>query len=636
MNVRSLFAMMLLDALYISTATNPCRADESPSQPLERSVTVLDSSGGIHALQPKSSEAARVFVFFTGDCPIAQSYMPTLNRFALGWNAPPSKTATELATTGKVTLTAIWADATTRPADVAKFCKDYDLKFPVMLDRDGELGRRFRPTHVPEAFVLDSEGRVVYRGRIDDTYPDLGQRRQHPTTNDLADAVAALLAGKPIAQARTEPVGCVYESLPDDATGKSKVTYTRDIAPILFANCVVCHRPGEVAPFGLLTYQDAAKRARQITRVVGRRIMPPWMPAQSHGEFENQRTLTDRQIALLKTWADSGRAEGDAADLPTLPQFSTGWRLGKPDMVLEMPGEFEIHADGPDIFQNFVIPIDIPTDKLVAAADFIPGNPKVVHHSLLYLDATHIARKLDAATPELGYPSFGGPGFQPTGSIGGWSPGKMPRRLPDGLGRYLRKGSDLVMQIHYHPDGKRETDRSKVGVYFVDKPKGAAGAVWASAFNHDIKPGDNDYHVTASYTLIGDVRLLSIVPHMHLLGQSIRATAVLPDGTRRELIDVPHWNYNWQDEYFLAQPLKLPKGTRLEVEAVYDNSTDNPLNPSNPPKEVFWGEGTTDEMLYCFFLVSADNPHELGSIVRDALMHEIIGKTTALKRHPAP
>ena len=309
MNVRSLFAMMLLDALYISTATNPCRADESPSQPLERSVTVLDSSGGIHALQPKSSEAARVFVFFTGDCPIAQSYMPTLNRFALGWNAPPSKTATELATTGKVTLTAIWADATTRPADVAKFCKDYDLKFPVMLDRDGELGRRFRPTHVPEAFVLDSEGRVVYRGRIDDTYPDLGQRRQHPTTNDLADAVAALLAGKPIAQARTEPVGCVYESLPDDATGKSKVTYTRDIAPILFANCVVCHRPGEVAPFGLLTYQDAAKRARQITRVVGRRIMPPWMPAQSHGEFENQRTLTDRQIALLKTWADSGRAK---------------------------------------------------------------------------------------------------------------------------------------------------------------------------------------------------------------------------------------------------------------------------------------------------------------------------------------
>ena len=578
----------------------------------------------IHALQPKSAEAARVFVFFTGECPISKTYMPTLNRLAEKWKGSADQVA----------LCGVWADATTRPADVAKFCKDFELAFPVLLDRDGELGRRFKPAQVPEAFVLDSDGHVAYRGRIDDSYPDLGQRRQQPTTNDLADAVEALVKGKPIAQAETTAVGCVYETLPDSAAAGAKVTYTRDIAPILLANCAVCHREGEVAPFSLLSYEDAAKRAKQIARVVDRRLMPPWMPAQSHGEFENQRTLTDREIALLKTWADSGRAEGDPADMPTAPQFSTGWRLGKPDLVLEMPGDFTIPADGPDIFQNFVIPVELPTDKLVAAADFIPGNPKVVHHSLLYLDATHIARKLDAATPELGYPSFGGPGFQPTGSIGGWSPGKTPRRLPDGLGRFFRKGSDLVMQVHYHPDGKRETDRSKVGVYFVDKPKAAAGAVWASAFSHDIQPGEKNYHVTASYTLTGDVRLLSVIPHMHLLGRSIKTTAVLPDNSTIELIDVPHWNYNWQDEYFLSHPLKLPKGTRLEVEGVYDNSSDNPLNPSNPPKEVFWGEGTTDEMLYCFFLVSAENPKELGSIQRDALMHEIIGKSTALKKRP--
>jgi hypothetical protein len=619
-------AMALIVASCGLPASDICRADDAPLQPLERSVTVLDAAGGIHALQPKSSEAARVFVFISGECPISKSYMPALNRLVDNWKQTP----------GKATLRAIWADATTRPADVAKFSKDYELRFPVLLDRDGGLSRRFKPTHVPEAFVLDADGRMAYRGRIDDTYPDLGQRRQQPTKNDLADAVAALIEGKPIARPRTDPVGCVYETMPEGAASNLKVTYTRDIAPILFANCVVCHRQGEVAPFELLLYQDAAKRAKQIARVVDRRLMPPWMPAQSHGEFENQRTLTEREIAVFKAWADAGRAEGELGDLPPTPQFTTGWRLGKPDMILEMPGEFEIHAGGPDIFQNFVIRIDIPTDKLVAAADFIPGNPKVVHHSLLYLDATHIARKLDAATPELGYPSFGGPGFQPTGSIGGWSPGKMPRRLPDGLGRYVRKGSDLVMQIHYHPDGRPETDRSKVGVYFVDKPKGAAGAVWASAFSHDIPPGEKDYHVTASYTLTGDVRLLSIVPHMHLLGRSIRAVAVLPDGTQRELINVPHWNYNWQDEYFLAQPIKLPKGTRLDVEAVYDNSAENPLNPSNPPKEVTWGEGTTDEMLYCFFLVSAEKPGELGSIVRDALMHEIIGKSTVLKRHPAP
>ena len=619
--VKFFVALMALN----SAAATVARSDEAKSQPLEKCVKALDAGGGIHSLQPKTSEAARVFVFFTGECPIAKSYMPTLNRLVDAWQQAPSKTS----------LYGVWADATSKPMELAKFAKDFDLHFPVLLDRDGDLARRFKPTHVPEAFVVDADGGVVYRGRIDDTYPDLGQRRQAPTTNDLADAVAAIVQGKPIAHARTEPVGCVFETLPEGKTGNSQVTYTRDIAPILFANCTVCHRAGEVAPLFLLTYQDAAKRAKQLARVVDRRLMPPWMPAESRGEFDNQRTLTDREIATIKTWAESDRPEGDPADLPVSPQFATGWRLGKPDMVLEMPSDFEIHADGPDIFQNFVIPIDIPADKLVAAADFIAGNHKVVHHSLFYLDSTHIARKLDAATPELGYPSFGGPGFQPTGSIGGWSPGKTPRRLPDGLGRYLRKGSDLVMQIHYHPDGKKELDRSKVGVYFVDKPKAAAGAVWASAFSHDIPPGEKDYHVTASYTLTGDVRLLSIVPHMHLLGRSIRADAILPDGTKRELINLPHWNYNWQDEYFLAQPIKLPKGTRLEVEAVYDNSADNPLNPSDPPKEVYWGEGTTDEMLYCFFLVSAENPKELGSIVRDALMHEIIGKSTALKQRPA-
>jgi hypothetical protein len=342
--------------------------------------------------------------------------------------------------------------------------------------------------------------------------------------------------------------------------------------------------------------------------------------------------LTSHQKETLRLWGEGERAEGNPADLPPAPQFVPGWRLGKPDLVLEMSDEFVIPADGPDIFQNFVIPIDLPASKLVAATDFVPGNPRVVHHSLLFLDSNRIARKLDAKTPEPGYSSFGDPGFMPSGSIGGWSLGKTPRRLPNGLGRDLQKGSDLVMQVHYHPSGKRETDRSKVAVYFVDKPKNVAADIWASAFTHDIPPGEKNYRLKASYTLPNEVLMLGVVPHMHLLGRSMRAVAKLPDGSERLLIDVPHWNFNWQDDYRFARPFKLPKGTRLNVEATYDNSSDNPSNPSNPPQRVTWGEETTDEMLYCFFFVATDSPGDLMPILGDVLMREVMGKNLVLRK----
>jgi hypothetical protein len=403
----------------------------------------------------------------------------------------------------------------------------------------------------------------------------------------------------------------------------------------LFANCVICHRDGEVGPFPLTRYEDAAKRAKQIARVVEQRLMPPWKAAETHGEFEGQRTLTDRQIETLKAWAGGERAEGSAADLPAVPRFSLGWRLGAPHLVLEMQSDFEVPAEGPDVFQNFVIPIDIPENKLVAAVDFAPGNPRVVHHALLFLDLNHAGRKLDDRTPEPGYASFGNPGFMPTGSIGGWSPGKTPRRLANGLGRYLQKGSDLVMQVHYHPTGKREIDRSKVGVYFVDKPQNVAVDVWAAAFSHEIPPGEKNYRLTASYTLPSEVRMLGVVPHMHLLGRELRATAMLPDGTQRSLIHIPQWNFNWQDDYRFAEPFNLPEGTRLEVEAVYDNSSDNPSNPSSPPRHVAWGETTTDEMLYCFFLVSPEDRSDLIPLVTDVLTREVKAKTAARLRRAA-
>jgi hypothetical protein len=272
---------------------------------------------------------------------------------------------------------------------------------------------------------------------------------------------------------------------------------------------------------------------------------------------------------------------------------------------------------------------------MVAAIEFHPGNKRFVHHSVLFLDSNGVARKLDEATPEPGYSNFGGPGFAPTGALGGWSVGNTPRRLPNGMGRYLKKGSDLVMQIHYHPTGKEEVDQSEVGLYFIKKPVAETlkepaklvGSIWMANYEMDIPAGESSYSRTTSYTLPKDVIIVGVVPHMHLLGKSMRVTATLPgkangDTVEKTLIDIRNWNYNWQDEYYYERPFKLPAGTRLTVDAVFDNSADNPMNPSSPPKRVTWGEETDDEMLYCFFLLSAENTEDLIHVIYHNLQHD--------------
>jgi len=289
-----------------------------------------------------------------------------------------------------------------------------------------------------------------------------------------------------------------------------------------------------------------------------------------------------------------------------------------------------VRADGADILQNFVIPVPTTEDKLVAAIEFHPGNARVVHHAVLFLDDKGVARELDAKTPEPGYENFGGPGFLPSGALGGWSVGNTARRLPGGMGRYLKKGSDLVVQMHYHPTGKEERDQSEIGIYFVDKPVAESlrepaklvGSIWLANYEMDIAAGVADYRRTTSYTLPRDVIMVGVVPHMHLLGKTMTVTATRPDGARQTLIEVPRWNYNWQDEYYYERPFPLPKGTRIELTATFDNSADNPSNPSDPPKRVTWGEGTLDEMLYCFFLITAKKTEDIVHTILHSMAHD--------------
>ncbi|MAT73262.1 MAG: alkyl hydroperoxide reductase [Planctomycetaceae bacterium] len=615
--------LLLFTAFLILGSVRRAKADNAPPDSEKRlAVPLLDLQGTIHELGQNDEGAVRVFVFLSTECPVSNSYLQPLNKLQQNID------------TEKVHLFGVVTDATVKRAEAAKHFEEFKLTLPVLFDPAGHLAAELKPTHVPEAFVLNASGSLVYRGAIDDTWGSVGRRRSGPSNHYLADAIAAVLRGRPIATPKTNPVGCLFESFSgggDDAA----FTFNRDIAPIVYSRCLNCHRDGQVAPFALESYEQVAKRADWIVSVTEDRIMPPWIPHPGHNTFVGERWLTDRELSLLKRWAESGRARGDEADLPARPEFAEGWRLGKPDLVVKMPKPFTVYANGPDLFQNFVIPVNIPSDQMVAAIEFHPGNKRVVHHSVLFLDSNGVARKLDRATAEPGYSNFGGPGFAPTGALGGWSVGNTPRRLPNGMGRYLKKGSDLVMQIHYHPTGKEEVDQSEVGLYFIKKPveetlkepAKLVGSIWMANYEMDIPAGESNYSRTTTYTLPKDVIMVGVVPHMHLLGKSMKVIATLPaneneDAIEKTLIDIRNWNYNWQDEYYYDRPFKLPAGTRLTIDAVFDNSADNSMNPHSPPKRVTWGEETDDEMLYCFFLLSAEKTEDLIHVIFHNLQHD--------------
>ncbi len=401
-------------------------------------------------------------------------------------------------------------------------------------------------------------------------------------------------------------------------------TFNKDVAPILFQNCVSCHRPGEAAPFSLLTYVDAQKKAKSITRVTHERYMPPWQAEPNDFPFVGERRLTDTQIATIQKWVEGGAPQGIGFP-PLAPKFTEGWQFGQPDLVLKMTEAYSVPAEGRDIYQNFVIPMGLKEDKYVTAVEFRPGNRKILHHSILYTDTSGTARKLDDEFAGPGYRKFGGPGFQPSGTLGGWVPGATPHPLTNGTARIVHKGSDLVLASHFHPSGKAETEQSEIGLYFAkQKPQKLMVTIPLMSFLLDIPPGKKDYITSATFNVPIDIQVIGIWPHAHLLGKEIRVTATFPDaagkptGPKKDLIWIKKWDFNWQDQYQYKTPVKLPRGTQVVMTHTYDNSTDNPANPSTPPKRVRWGEQTTDEMAICFVNAVPDNPL-IAAILNDAL-----------------
>jgi mono/diheme cytochrome c family protein len=419
-------------------------------------------------------------------------------------------------------------------------------------------------------------------------------------------------------------------ALPSPTRAATPPTFNKDIAPIIWNNCAACHHAGEVAPFTLASYKDVQKRAKQIAKITHDRTMPPWHAEPGYGDFADERRLTEAQLALIRQWVDAGAPEGDPADLPPLPKFPEGWTLGQPDIVLKMPEPYTLRAERPDVFRCFVLPLELPPGKHVRAVEYRPQNRKVTHHALFFLDNSGAARKLDEADPGIGYSRAGGVGFLPSGSLGGWAPGAAPTRYPDDAARTIRPNTDLVVQTHFHPSGKIENEQSTIGLYLTDKTptRIATNLPLGVRSNIDIPPGVKDYKWADNFTLPVPVEVPGITPHAHYLCKDMQVWATLPTGQKQWLIWIKDWDFDWQGQYRYKTPLELPAGTRIDMVYTYDNSADNPRNPSNPPKRVRRGEQTTDEMGITFIQMMPKNPKELPTL-RTAMRDKFAGAIAA-------
>jgi tetratricopeptide (TPR) repeat protein len=375
------------------------------------------------------------------------------------------------------------------------------------------------------------------------------------------------------------------------------VTFNRDIAPILFSSCSPCHRPGEAAPFPLLTYADAAKHADDIARETRERHMPPWLPARGEFPMLGERRLRDDQIDAFQRWVKGGRIEGDPADLPNPPQWPDGWQLGRPDEVVTPDRPFIVKPGGDDVYRHLVIRRTRKESVFVRAVEFRTGGAPI-HHAVLRVDRTSASRRRDGSDGEPGFDGMSWDSVQdPGGHFIGWAPGRGPIVAPEGMPWRLDSGADLVVEVHVIPVREPITLQPTIGLFFTDSvPVQSPVTVRMGSKLIDIPAGARDHVVTDTYDLPVPVDLLSVYPHAHYLGKEMLVTATLPDGTVRTLIHIPRWSFHWQQDYRYATPIPLPRATRLALRYTYDNSDENDDNPHHPPVRVQAGPRSTDEM----------------------------------------
>jgi mono/diheme cytochrome c family protein len=408
----------------------------------------------------------------------------------------------------------------------------------------------------------------------------------------------------------------------------TNVTYNKDVAPILNHNCAVCHRPGEIGPMSLMSYQEVRPWAKDIKEKVASRTMPPWFADPSHGKFSNDRRLSDQEIATLVSWVDGGMKEGDAKDLPATPNFTQGWNIGKPDVVFTMKEEYSVPADGVVDYQYFMVPTNFTEDHWIQGAEIRPGARSAVHHVIVFVQDPAGSTRPEAGV-QLKVPAGandrragrGGPGGGAAtaagrgrgegggnrggGGGGGWmligtAPGDSGAIMKEGTGKLIKAGSTLMFQVHYTPNGKAVKDRTSIGLIFSKHaPEYEVKSLGVTNGSFIIPAGESEYRVESAAVFTEDAIVWSMFPHMHVRGKSFDYNIVYPDGHRELVLSVPKYDFNWQGSFRFAKPIEVPKGARLECTAYFDNSKGNKYNP-DPTKDVKWGDQTWEEMMIGF------------------------------------
>ena len=416
----------------------------------------------------------------------------------------------------------------------------------------------------------------------------------------------------------------------------SAATFNKDIAPLIFEHCAACHRPGEAGPFSLLSYQDVRRHATQIVSVTRQRYMPPWLPEPGYGDFAGERRLSDAQISTIAEWVQQGMPEGAPSDLPSTPQFTEGWQMGPPDLVVSVATPYRVPAGGSDVFRSFVLPVTVRETKYIRAIELRPGDKRLVHHANIWVDRRRTLRRRDGEDGQPGFPGMDvatearSDSFDPDSHFLFWKPGLIPRAEPADMSWRLDPETDLILNLHLLPSGRAETIQPVLGLYFADQPPKRFPMLVQLEHDGalDIPPGVRDFTVSDYLTLPVAVDVLAIYPHAHYLGNQIEAWATLPDGARRWLIEIRHWDPNWQSVYTYRQPISLPKGSRIEMRITFDNSASNPRNPNNPPRRVRSGPQSNDEMSHVWLQVvpKKEGQEDPRVILQEAVMRRRLDK----------
>jgi len=522
---------------------------------------------------------ALVVAVTSTSCPISKKYLPTLAKLEKDYGAKG---------VGFLLLNPIATDSV---EEIKKQVAASAFQGPYFHDKDGSITKSLGLTTTTEVFVIDPTRTMAYRGAIDDQY-GIGYSNDAPKRTYLKDALDAVLAGKEPAVRATSAPGCVLDLDSAKAVAAPKVTYHNRISRMIQQNCLECHRTGGVGPFTLNTLEDVVSHKAMIQKVVEKATMPPWFAAKpakgEHSPFVNDRALPDEDKTDLLAWFKDGAPAGEKADAPLTRPFPEDWAIGKPDQIFQLDVPIDIKATGVMAYQNLIVDTKLDEEKWIQSYEVHPTAKEVVHHVLIW------ALPPKTGTELLPPRARGG---EASGFFAAYVPGNSFQIFPENFGKKLPKGARLHFQIHYTPNGTATTDRMQIGVkYAAKKPETELKVFGLANPKFEIPPGDDNYKNTAEIKLPFNVTLTGLMPHMHVRGKACKYVAEFPDGTKKVLLDVPHYDFNWQLGYKLAEPALLPRGTKIIYTAWFDNSEKNPANP-DPKKTVKWGPQTFDEML---------------------------------------